>query len=878
MKRLFPSCLLRWSALLAMSAPCHPSVAQGVPGAVATVEIRRTVNNGFVHPGIGMSKEMLVNARDQVAAGREPWSSAFRKLAAHPHSAETVSCRNQSTKDPSEPDSDTFDSRGMEARLKGDADKALRQALMFWFTGREAHRANAMNIIRTWSKMDPKKYKSFPEDHIHTSYPIQDLIRAAELMRCTSSPKRSLEWTGRDNIAFIRNFVTPCVSTFLDRNGHFMNQAGYPMAAAMAGDIFTNNRKSYEKRVEWFTINKDAPNKGWSFSIRDLARLVDTNAATGEKVSPPNAQLVEMGRDQAHAGGDVDIFMNIARMMNVQGTKVDPVTGTISTKEEAVGPYEFLDDRILAIADHFCRFMLGYDTPWIPTPSDIAPDGTVRQIYYRIADNYRGRIRGLDFWDAHHYYTYTKGIDVSKKAPYYHEAFTKRIVNSDFDWITIPKEVKGEGARVPQTVQEPDVVEIEERSTTFDKNASIATEGKVSFLRIKPAAKGTRIALLSCDTDRKTIGMRVRTTGVTEIQMSVFRKPWLLPDTKGEWKQVSYRMDDLEDLGDIVYFTVTARDGTVVDLDQLVRKPEEGRTAPEFTLGNDDLRIVACVGIPLELDLSAKGPRGGIRIECPDLPDGATLGSNTGAFQWTPSAAGESDLVVTAVNGEFVTPKRIHIVIAADRAAAVDAAGAGYEPGVPYVSASLAKCKELNDRLAASMDRMSPAVFSQKLLELQDAFGNLEPLTPLLPDGSMDFPKVVVTTTTKEGEIALLTDGNDDTYAVFPSAQRLGHTFDFGAAFRFSAEAFAVEGRMNFETRTQDVVFLGSDDGESWTPLTDALTKAPVELTRIEVLPGQRGKRFRFLRFQKTSDKSDRLFEPAELRIFGERHEAARQP
>ena len=46
-----------------------------------------------------------------------------------------------------------------------------------------------------------------------------------------------------------------------------------------------------------------------------------------------------------------------------------------------------------------------------------------------IADNYRGRIRGLDFWDIYYYYTCKKGINLAEKAPYYHEAFTKHVLS-----------------------------------------------------------------------------------------------------------------------------------------------------------------------------------------------------------------------------------------------------------------------------------------------------------------------------------------------------------------------------------------------------------------------------------------------------------------
>ena len=458
-------------AWAAMTLPVHSLYAADEDGVIPQpsdkVQIQETVTDGFSHPGIGLTKGILENARKQILGGNEPWYSGFKALAADPKSLKAVTCRNENGKNPGKPDSDAYDNKGIENRLKQDACKAKQQALMYYFTGDETYRANAMHIILIWSQMDPKKYKNYGEAHIHASYPIQDLIMAAELLRYTSSPNPSLAWTENDTRDFTDNFAVPAVNTFLNENGWFMNQNGYPLAAAMAGDIFMNNRESYVKRVEWFTVNKTAPNKGWSSSIHDLARLVDTNALTGKKVDRPVVQLMEMGRDQAHAGDDMEIFANTARMMNAQGTRVHPVTGVISTAGNAVGPYEFLDDRILAAADNFCRFMLGYATPWIPSPYDIGPKGEIRGVYPRIADNYRGRIRELDFWDMYYYYACKKGINVAEKAPYYNEAFTKRIVSSVTDWISIPEATTGEGAKVAPSVQEPSSVEVKRRSTLF---------------------------------------------------------------------------------------------------------------------------------------------------------------------------------------------------------------------------------------------------------------------------------------------------------------------------------------------------------------------------------------------------------------------------
>lgn len=860
---IFLFVLLLLSDALSSGQTPSPEVNEGVT-------LRSETVRGFIHPGIGFTRDVLENARKQVIARREPWWSSYQKFASHPHSAEQVSCRNQSTTDPSKPDSDAFQNRGMIGRLRPDADKALRQALMYWFTGKECHRANAMNIIRTWSKMDPAKYKSFPEDHIHAAYPAQNLMMAAEISRYSLCPWPELEWSDADTTAFTDHFVNPAVSTFFSRNGQFMNQAGYPMAAAIAGFIFTNNPEGYAQRVEWFTMNREAPNPGWSFSIHHLARLVDTDAITGKEVSPPIVELVEMGRDQAHAGGDVDIFMNISRMLNAQGTKVDPTLGTISEDPAAVGPYEFLDDRILAAADHFCRYMLGYDTPWIPTPSDIGPDGSIRQIYPRIANSYRGRLRGLDFWDAHYYYTYSKKIDVSRVAPYYDRAFRKRVVHSDTEWIFIPAAATGEGARVTAHAEDPSRVEIERFSTLLDPRAIAMEEDGTGFIAIRPRQNGTRIAILNSAAPDKTIWMRVRSNATTEITLSGFKNPWLIPETGGRWRLVAYRMDDLERLGDIVYFDVNGSEYTRLDLDCLLLKADANTRMPEFSSGGNDLRSIAYVGAPIRLDFSATA---GSRIESIDLPEGATLDPATGLLEWKPQSAGTFQFTITASLDEAFTGRRVTLIVLPDRRSALAKIAEARHPDTPYIEAGVRRSKELYDEALASIDGADEAAFYERLLALQGAFSALQPLTPLLPDGSMDFPGLLAATSTLPGEIAFLADGNDDTYAVHTSARSVGHVFDFGEGFRVSVRAFAAEGRLNFETRTQDAAFFGSEDGKKWIQLTPSLDRAPKELTRLSVNEGMMDKRFRFLKIQKTSRQSAPIFEPAEIRIFGQRFE-----
>jgi len=846
------------------------SAAAEAPSVEVTdrAQIQKTEVNGFVHPGIGLTKEMLEDARAQVLAKREPWYSGFLKFAANPGAAKTVSSRNQSKTAPARPEVDAFDSGSVEGRLKGDSSTALRQVLMYWFTGDPVYRANALRIVRLWSKMDPAKFKAYHEVYIHCSFAFKDMILVAELLRAMDAPTSALAWTQQDTDAFAKNFVIPGVTEFFNGNGWFMNQNGFAYAPAIAGAIFRSDAQDYAKRVERFTVNKDGPNKGSSFSIQDLARLVDTNALTGEKVANPQVQITEMGRDQAHAGDDLTIFTTIARILNSQGTKVDPVTGIPSTAAGAVGPYEFLNDRILTAADHFCRFMLGFDTPWIPTPSDIGRDGTVHQIYPRIADNYRGRIRQHDMWDLYNYYTFNKGVDLAKKAPFYNETFLKRIVSDDSEWLFLPKNASGDALRIAPSEQEPAVVEVEQRSANLTPNSSVKSEGETAFVRVQASSEGTRLSILSCGTEPKTIGLRIRTTGVAEIEMSGFEKPWLLPNTQGAWREVFYTMSPLERFGDIVFFNVKGSSGTTVDLDQLLRKPDQ--KPPVFASGDAPLRLVAWPGAPIRLDFSVAKSSGKtpISYQSLDMPAGAMLDAKTGAFSWTPSKVGDCTFVVQATDGTAVTPKKVSISVAPDRTAAIQKIEAGYDPKTTYVTTTLDRCKALHARAMQTLKSASDAEFVATLTALQQAVEGLKPLTPLLPDGSMDFPKAVASSNIDQA-MRLLVDGNDDTFPGYYLTPDSYYQFDFGPDFKFSATAFAMEGRVNFEDRMAGVKFYGSNDGKTWTELTPDATRTATELTKIPVADKLTSSTFRFLRVWKRGGG----LESSEMRVFGSRHE-----
>ena len=402
--------------------------------------------------------------------------------------------------------------------------------------------------------------------------------------------------------------------------------------------------------------------------------------------------------------------------------------------------------------------------------------------------------------------------------------------------------------------------------------ATVVQEGDASFVHVTPTAEGTRIAILSADTDKKTVGLRIRTTGVAEVKMSGFDKPWLLPDTRGEWRYVTYTMGGLERFRDIVYLSFKGSPDIKVDLDTLFRNGGGMPTPPVFRSGDKNLEIVAYVGAPVQLDFSPTKEDGVVVVDSIDKPQDSTLNGRTGTFFWVPSQEGVVTFVVTLTEGKTVAAKRVDIVVARDRESAVIRILSSYNQNTPYVAATQEKSQDLFNELKALPRESDNTLFYEKLLQFQQAIDALEPLTPLLPDGSMDYPKIVAQSNIGE-LIALLTDGNNDTFPVYSLAKDLNYIFDFGPDFRISASAFALQGRLNFENRTQDTAFFGSNDGKTWTQLTLPITDPPTELKKVEVKKELSDKQFRYLKVEKLSKKSSNLFEPSELRIYGQRHE-----
>jgi hypothetical protein len=837
--------------------------------------------SGFKHPGVGLTKDVLENMRTEVLAQKEPWNTYFNRMLLSGAASKTVQSKNQSGTDPTKPAVVAFNSQGVESKFIADSLSAYTQAILYYVTGDETYRANAMRLIRIWEQMDPAQYVYYTDAHIHTGIPMSRMMAAAEIMRYSSCQTASLAWTDQDTADLTNNLIVPVTETFNYSPNHFMNQHLYALIGSMSGYIFTGNRARWNEGVEWFTINKTAVDQGQNGAIKQLFRLVTKNDLTGEDVTPM-VEHVEMGRDQAHGAGDVTNMSILARFLMAQDQKVDPVDGTPSTAANAVGPYEFLNDRILDATEYFAGFMLGYDTPWVPTAAHTDANGVPTVVYKTLQGGYRGRLT-QNTWEPYYYYKYKRGMDMNQRAPNYTRMFADRTTynwdgvdgGGDF-WLFIPPAAESEGTQfLVKPIVDP-LREVEDRFTSLDGNGAPMQDDTGAFARVTATGAGSRLAVFGYGNGARSVAFRFRTNG--EASMDAFGDTILLPDTQGQWRYVDYAFNPYQGMGDFLPLTIKGA-GTTVDIDHININPTASITPPVFTNGDADLSMYTNAGstatVAYNFAATDTGSGDVLTYKIDNLPPGAQFDTQTGAFSWVPTQAGTYKFIVTTTDGTVVTSKAATIVVSADRQSAIAAVTAAYKPDTLYTTPTLAAYNAAYADATNAVTTATDDQFYQKLGALQTATTGLAELTPLLADGSMNFANMFVSSTFGTAVPNLL-DGTPNSFVFYGQAQNLTHTMDFGPSYKVNASAFQLQVRTSFPERIGGVTVYGSNDNENWVRLTPGITTVTEDMQTLDVSDDLKNQQFRFLKLQMIEPSSS-MFELGELRIFGTRHETVNE-
>ena len=861
---------------LASMPVCVASAADTIQTLATTYQptINETIDeSGFKHPGVGLTKDVLENMRTQVRAQKEPWNTHFNNMLLSGSASATPSIKNVNGSDPSKPRFYGLNSQGVQSLFITDALTAYTQAILYYVTGNETYRANGMRIIRLYGQMDPGQFTPYTDSHIHTGIPLQRMTAAAEILRYSSYQTAALAWTDDDTSNFTNNFLLPTVTTHNSCNCRFMNQHLYTTIGAMSGYIFTGNRAKYNETVEWFTVNKDAVDQGQTGSIKQLFRLVTRNDMTGEEVTPA-VQHVEMGRDQAHGAGDLTNAAILSRFLMAQGTRVDPVTGTPSTAPEAVGPYEFLGDRIQQAVELFSTYMQGYEIPWIPTASHTDADGNPTVVYRGVSDYYRGRI-GQNTWESFYYYKYARGMNMEQFAPNFTRFFSKRTGynwdgvdgGGDF-WIFIPAAAAdAEGSTYLAKRPVDPYREVEDHFTPQDANSAVMTDAGASYVRTTATEAGSRYAVYGYGYGTSSLGLKIRTNGIAT--MEAFGTAIQLPNTGGQWMYVNYPGAMLD------YVAVTIKGaGTTVDFDH-VNVNGSSLSLPTFTGGNSDLTAYSYAGagqaVTASFAATDSNASATLTYQIDNLPAGASFNTGTGAFSWAPTQAGTYNFVVSAKDGTTVASKRFTVLVGADRQATVGILTASYNPSLLYVTSTLASYNAAYNDMQSVISSATDAVFFQKLAALRSAVEGLQLLTPVIGDGSLNYAKMLVASTFGD-QVPNALDNNPSSFVGYYLAENLTYTLDFGPNFNVAAESFGLQVRTSFPERIGGTTVYGSNDKANWTRLTPGLTTVTEDMQNLAVSDELKTRRFRFFKIAMI-EPSSALLEMSEFHIFGTRYE-----
>ncbi|SFV11160.1 putative Ig domain-containing protein [Pseudoduganella namucuonensis] len=889
------------SALMALSGGGAQAVSY-----VATPAAQPVVSSaGIKHPALGFTLEQLEYARLQTRADVEPYKTYYNILS-------TVCCNyaninllptNRDASKVDTPNTPNYNGNTAQTRMINDSQGALTQAILYYVTGRNEYRRNAMRILRTWSNMNPNGYAYFPDAHIHNGVPLFRMLAAAEIMRYTPGDPTytayPLAWTDTDTQKLKDNLIDPMERTFFASKERFMNQHVYSLVGRMAGAIFTDNRARYDETVEWMTVNATSTRQDINGAILPLIPLIEADNPYN-KFGIPFYQIQEMARDQAHGGDNVDNLTGLLRMVTAQGTKVDPFTGTPSTSSDAVSVYQFGGNRVLMGANAYAQFMLGYNTPWADTSGGTS----------YMSGAYRGRLYEVGgIPELYNVYKYEQGVDVDSVAPYLATA-AAHADGPVTAWGQATPGNKDMGAEAFLTLPVPltgvalpvntGMLETERKAVFLNGEWTSETEGARTYGHAKVTPAGATVVFHDVRyADRAKfapVGMMVRTNAVTKLAASGSEtgKPWseiAVPDTGGQWRYIvpdsSWTATAGRGFGDnIIYFKFTGAEGATVDLDFVNMAAPTQLTPPKFAMPAFPVTELVVQGVPYQASYAATDANTADTVvyQAISLPAGATLNTATGAFSWTPTAeqAGVHEIVVSATDGVSISTMTAKLSVQPDRAAAFAAALGGYDPAAVYTTPSLATFKSELAPLQASMGTVSDAEFGALLNAVKAVAAKLQLLNPrVASDGSLDWSKSMVTTTVLDAaRAALLVDGD---YNSTSGDLRNVVTIDFGENYRISVNAFGIQARFMFGNRSQGINVYGSNDNSSWTLLTTRETtdtsNRNFEMEVIPVVPGLENERYRY--FMVRVDHPGPPTDPAypgissysELRFHGARYD-----
>jgi hypothetical protein len=359
--------------------------AGGTPVACAAIAARDP--NAFVHPGGLLKQSDMDRIRQQVAAGVEPWATAYQKLRADALASPTYAVRGNPTWTQVDRDGAVH-----SAEWESDANAAYLQALMWIVTQDTRHGAKAVEIFNAWKNLTVMTPGGTPA--LNAGLYAYKMVEAAEIIRSTYSG-----WAAADVLAFKNMLVYPGLShtavpaSVSDTSGTFYwriyngdpgrhgNQDMIAWRAMIVMGVFLDDRIMFDRALRYFKgqthRSDDLPYPSGpspSGAQTDDNQYFTTYQATRQNTTPDygfngvlgnyvweSGQCQEASRDQQHAFFGLGITAGISDVAWNQGD----------------GAWNLLDNRLLKGFEFMARYNVSaiatfpdQMTPWEPAGSD----------------------------------------------------------------------------------------------------------------------------------------------------------------------------------------------------------------------------------------------------------------------------------------------------------------------------------------------------------------------------------------------------------------------------------------------------------------------------------------------------------------------------
>jgi hypothetical protein len=295
---------------------------------------------GFYHPGVLINRTQLELVRGKVAAGAEPWKTAFETAKASEFGAleytpkpwQTVECGPRST-----PNLGCTDERR-------DAQAACTQALLWFFTTNQVYAQNAIKIMNAWSSTLTGGHK-LANANVQAAWSSEVWPRAAEIIRYTDAG-----WAEADIAQFKGMLATQYVPVMLAGSCENGNKELSMSEALINIGVFNDDREIFDAGVKMWRGRAPA----YIYLLSDGAKPVQPvgcdMAIWGNKgYTTPlvDGLLQETCRDSGHANLGFSAMVNAAETARQQGLDL----------------YAEQGKRIMAALEYQAQFLPPHNAP-----------------------------------------------------------------------------------------------------------------------------------------------------------------------------------------------------------------------------------------------------------------------------------------------------------------------------------------------------------------------------------------------------------------------------------------------------------------------------------------------------------------------------------